>query len=114
MHKEQQLTASLLTVAEHCSLSVPAGVPVLADQAFLQAYSLLTTDTAFAQAAGEDELSAMFRVARLPADAIWRTRTALQQLQGEMNSRCVRLLVEWLKARGLCPDAGSAVVTQGL
>lgn len=93
---------------------VPTGVPVLADQAYLQAYSLLSTDTVFAQAADEGELSAMFRVAQLPAEAIWRTRTALQQLQGEMNGRCVALLLRWLKERGLHPDAGSAVVTQGL
>jgi hypothetical protein len=86
----------------------------LADQAFLQAYSLLTTNTVFAQAADEDELSAMFRASQLPADTIWRTRTALQQLQGEMNGRCVSLLLKWLTERGLQPDAESAVVMQGL
>jgi hypothetical protein len=86
----------------------------LADQAFVQAYSFLSTESVFEQSAGEDELSAMFRVAQLPAHAIWRTRTALQQLQGEMNGRCVQLLLGWLMKRGLHPDADSAVVTQGL
>jgi hypothetical protein len=40
---------------------------VLADEAFLQAYSLLSADTVFQQQ-GEDELSAMFRIARLPTE----------------------------------------------
>jgi hypothetical protein len=87
---------------------------VLADRAFLQAYSLLSADTVFEQHPGEDELDVMFRVARLPEDAIWRTRTALQQLREDMNGRCVRLLLGWLQDKGLQPDSGSAVVLQGL
>lgn len=91
-----------------------AGVPVLADKAFLQAYSLLSADTVFEQQPGEDELSAMFRIARMPADEIWRTRTALQELREQMNQRCVKLLLGWLRDNGLQPDAESAVVRQGL
>jgi hypothetical protein len=87
---------------------------VLADRAFLDAYSLLSADTVFEQQAEEDELAAMFRVSRLPATDIWRTRTALQRLQADMNDRCVKILLGWLRAKGLQPDAASAVVKQEL
>jgi hypothetical protein len=87
---------------------------VLADRAFLKAYSLLSADTVFEQHAGEDELAAMFRVSRLPAANIWRTRTALQRLQVDMNDRCVQVLLGWLRAKGRQPDAASAVIKQGL
>lgn len=77
-------------------LHIQTGVPVLADSAFLQAYSMLSPATVFEQHAGEDELAAMFRVARLPSEHIWSTRAALHGLRGEMNGRCVQLLKGWL------------------
>ena len=74
-----------------------AGVPVVSDKAFLQAYSMLSTSTVFEQHEHENELDVMFRVARLPAEAIWKTRTALEQLRDAMNDRCVLVLKEFLK-----------------
>jgi hypothetical protein len=93
---------------------MPAGVPVLADQAFLQAYSMLSPETVFQQQAGEDELQCMFRVAQLPGEAIWATRVALLALRQDMNTRCVQLLLGWLRQHGLQPDAGCAAVKAGL
>lgn len=114
-HLMDPVPASSNSTVPHCAvLQTAAGVPVLADRAFLDAYSLLSADTVFQQHPGEDELDAMFRVARLPEDAIWRTRTALQQLREDMNGRCVRLLLGWLQDKGLQPDSDSGVVLEGL
>lgn len=86
----------------------------MADAAFLEAYNLLSPATVFEQQQDEDELEAMFRVSRLPADTIWTTRTALRQLQTDMNDRCVGVLLGWLRGWGLQPDAASSAAQQGL
>lgn len=83
---------------------------MVADKAFLDAYSMLSPDTVFEQQAGEDELAAMFRVARLPTSTVVQTCKALEQLRQQMNSRCTDILLGWLQANGLRPDPDSEVL----
>jgi hypothetical protein len=85
------------------------GVPVIADAAFLQAYSMMEPAAVFQQQAGESELDAMFRAAAQPEDQVWRTRAAVQQLRRKMNARASSLILRWLLDKGLVPDAASDV-----
>lgn len=98
-----KLTSAVIT-------TLMTGVPVVADRAFLDAYSMLSPDTVYEQQAGEDELAAMFRMARLPSGTVVQTRKALEQLRQQMNSRCIDILLGWLQANGLQPDPASAVM----
>lgn len=74
---------------------------MLADDAFLAAYSFLGAGTVLRQQPGEGELEAMFRAAQLPDEAVAATRAALRGLAAEMNERAAWLLRSWLAARGL-------------
>jgi hypothetical protein len=85
------------------------GVPVIADAAFLSAYSMMEPAAVFQQQPGESELDAMFRAAAQPAEQMWRTRAAVQQLRRKMNSRSSSLILRWLLDRGLVPNAASDV-----
>lgn len=87
---------------------------MLADRAFLKAFSMLSTEAVFEQHDGETELDVMFRVARLPPETIWQTRVALEQLRGQMNSRCTQILLSWLQGKGLQPDPASGVAQHGV
>jgi hypothetical protein len=85
------------------------GVPVIADAAFLSAYSMMEPAAVFQQQPGESELDAMFRAAAQPAQQLWATHSAVEQLRRKMNARATGLLLQWLLDKGLVPDAASDV-----
>ncbi|WIA10164.1 hypothetical protein OEZ85_010368 [Tetradesmus obliquus] len=97
-----KLTSAVIT-------SLMTGVPVIADAAFLSAYSMMEPAAVFEQQQGESELDAMFRAAAQPAEQVLRTRAAVQQLRRKMNARASSLILRWLLDKGLVPDAASDI-----
>ncbi|KAF6265350.1 hypothetical protein COO60DRAFT_1041000 [Scenedesmus sp. NREL 46B-D3] len=97
-----KLTSAVIT-------SLMTGVPVIADAAFLSAYSMMEPAAVFQQQPSESELDAMYRAAALPVQQVWRTRSAVQQLRQKMNARSSSLILRWLLDKGLVPDGGSDI-----
>jgi hypothetical protein len=55
-------------------VTATAGVPIIADSRFMAAYSMIEPGAVYPQEDGKNELDAMFDVARMTPEEIWRTR----------------------------------------
>eukprot|EP00878_Enallax_costatus_P040079 GHUV01046061.1.p1 GENE.GHUV01046061.1~~GHUV01046061.1.p1 ORF type:complete len:169 (+),score=26.14 GHUV01046061.1:158-664(+) len=101
-----KLTSSAITSLMTGELT---GVPIIADDAFLEAYSMMEPAAVFEQDPGETELDVMFRVAQLAPEEVLAVRTAVEQLYHEMNARACRLVQGWLLEMDLVPGSIPAV-----
>uniref|UniRef100_A0A383VTG1 Glycosyl transferase family 1 domain-containing protein n=1 Tax=Tetradesmus obliquus TaxID=3088 RepID=A0A383VTG1_TETOB len=80
------------------------GVPIIADKPFMGAYTMIERSAVYYQDDDKNELDAMFAIARMAPEEMWRTRMGLDELRNKMNSRATGLLLGWLKEKGLEPD----------
>lgn len=81
-----------------------AGVPIIADKPFMDAYTMIERNAVYYQDDDKNELDVMFRVARMAPEEMWRARMGLDDLRNKMNKRATSLLLGWLKEKGLKPD----------
>ena len=92
----------LLLLAAACT-----GVPIIADKAFMEAYTFMDRAAVYYQEEKATELDVMFKVVRNDPQEMWRTRKGTEDLRNKMNARAKDLLIKWLKEKGLSPDADS-------
>jgi len=87
--------------------SMITGVPIIADKAFMEAYTFMDRAAVYYQDEKATELDVMFKVVRSDPQEMWRTRKGTEDLRNKMNARAKELLIKWLKEKGLSPDADS-------
>jgi hypothetical protein len=83
------------------------GVPIIADAAFMGAYTMIEHDAVYYQEIGSNELDVMFNVVRMPVEEMWRTRMALDGLRTRINARAASMIAGWLRERGVPVPGGS-------
>ena len=83
------------------SSSIPAaligGVPVVATQAMLDAYTYLTKDIVWLQKHGETDMDVVGRVLQMSADERQRTKDAVQRRLTELVEGNIEKTVSWVK-----------------
>jgi hypothetical protein len=85
------------------------GVPIIADKAFMEAYTFMDRSAVYYQEDKATELDVMFKVVRNDPQEMWRTRKGTEDLRNKMNARARELLTKWLKEKGLSADPDSVV-----
>lgn len=84
--------------------SLITGVPMIADDRFLDAYTMIDRAAVYPRADGEDEVAVMFRVAAQDARETWRARRAVSDLRERLNRRAAGLLRGWLDEKGAAKE----------
>jgi hypothetical protein len=80
--------------------SLITGVPMIADDKFLSAYTMIDRGAVYHRPDGQDEVEVMFRVAKQSAGETWRARQAVSNLRARLNKRASGLLRQWLDEKG--------------
>lgn len=80
--------------------SLITGVPIIADDRFLNAYTMIDRGAIYYRMDGQDDVDVMFAVQRQGARETWRVRQAVIDLREKLNTRASGLLVGWLYAKG--------------
>lgn len=98
----------LESYAMQCFLPACVGVPIIADKRFMTAYTMIERNAVYYQDDDKNELDAMFAIARMVPEEMWRTRMGLDELRNKMNARATALIAGWLKEKGVVLDSKSA------
>lgn len=80
--------------------SMITGVPMIADDKFLDAYTMIDRSAVYHRGEGQEEVDVMFRVSAQDARETWRARQAVSDLRDKLNKRASGLLRQWLDERG--------------
>jgi hypothetical protein len=91
-----------------------AGVPIVANQQLLDAYSFLTRESVYLQAAAETEVDTMLRLLNSTVEDIWKARDAVLEVRSAVNCRAQHIIHKALLGKGLAPDAKSSIGVNGL
>jgi hypothetical protein len=86
--------------------SMITSVPMIADDRFLDAYTMIDRGAVYYRSEGEEEVDVMFRVAQQDARETWRARAAVADLRDKLNKRATGLLRGWLDEKGAARAAG--------
>lgn len=88
-----------------CAIHDAAGVPILGNQTFLDAYAFLDRAATHLQAAGENEVDAMLRLSKAQPADLWKARAAVVAERERLNERARGVIQQLLNKQGLVPDA---------
>ncbi|KIZ04003.1 hypothetical protein MNEG_3957 [Monoraphidium neglectum] len=88
--------------------SLITGVPIIADERMLQAYSFLERKAVFYQDDSQTELDVMFAVSKMKPDDMWRARSGVAELRRRMNERAKKMITGWLEAKGVAVEPEEA------
>jgi hypothetical protein len=80
--------------------SMITGVPMIADDRFLDAYTMIDRGAVFYRQEGQAEVDVMFGVGRQDPRETWRARQAVSDLREKLNKRATGLLRGWLDEKG--------------
>lgn len=80
--------------------SMITGVPMIADDKFLDAYTMIDRSAVYYRAEGQEEVDVMFAVSAQDARETWRARQAVSDLRDKLNKRASGLLRQWLDEKG--------------
>jgi hypothetical protein len=75
--------------------SLITGVPLVATQQMLEAYTFLNESTTYMQRNGEDTMDVMVRILGMSSNELQRHRVQLQALREDLNRRSLSLLESW-------------------
>jgi hypothetical protein len=80
--------------------SMITGVPMIADDRFLDAYTMIDRGAVFYRTEGQAEVDVMFGVGKQDPRETWRARQAVSDLRDKLNKRAAGLLRGWLDEKG--------------
>lgn len=80
--------------------SLITGVPMIADDRFLDVYTMIDRGAVYHRQEGQAEVDVMFEVQRKGAEDKWRARQAVGDLRDKLNKRATGLLRGWLDEKG--------------
>jgi hypothetical protein len=80
--------------------SLITGVPMIADDRFLDAYTMIDRSAVFYRREGQAEVDVMFGVGEQGAGETWRARQSVADLRAKLNKRAAGLLRGWLDEKG--------------